>query len=135
MGCNRELTKQEARQVHDSAKAVAREVGAEPRRAEKYMRLYDEQAAKTTLWAEKVKGRECYCRTNWMNQELEGRIDKDGNIYRGTNQRNEEKIERVDDDGNIFRGINWLNEKVVGRIDDKGNIHKGKTCLKEEKVG
>ena len=135
MGCNREPTQQETRQVHDAAKRVAAEVGADPRRAETYLRLYGEQVAKTTLWVEKVKGREIYAGTNWLNEELKGRIDKEGNIYRGTNWLNEEKIGRVDNDGNIFRGTHWLNEKVVGRIDDKGNIHKGTNWLNEEKVG
>jgi hypothetical protein len=135
MGCNREPTQQEARQVLDAAKRVAVEVGADPRRAEKYLRLYDEQVAKTRLWVEKVKGREIYSGTNWLNEELKGRIDKEGNIYRGTNWLNEEQIGRVDNDGNIFRGTHWLNEKVVGRIDEKGIIHKGTNWLNEERMG
>lgn len=81
------------------------------------------------------RGQNIYSGTNWMNEELKGRVDEKGNIYSGTNWLNEDKIGRIDKDGNIFRGTGWLNEEHVGRIDSEGSIHKGTNWLNEEKVG
>ena len=82
-----------------------------------------------------LKGNKIYSGTNWFNEELEGRVDKEGNVYSGTNWINEEKIGRIDKDGNIYKGSNWLNEEKSGRIDKDGNIHEGRNWLNEEKVG
>lgn len=81
------------------------------------------------------RGQKMYSGTNWLNEELRGRVDDKGNIYSGTNWLTEEKVGRVDKDGNIYRGTGWLNEELVGRVDEKGNIHKGTNWLNEEKVG
>jgi hypothetical protein len=81
------------------------------------------------------RGQKLYAGTNWLNEELKGRVDEKGNIYSGTNWLNEEKIGRIDEQGHIFRGTSWLNEEVVGRIDDEGNMQRGTNWLNEEKVG
>lgn len=81
------------------------------------------------------RGQKLYSGTNWLNEELRGRVDDKGNIYSGTNWLTEERIGRIDKDGNIYRGTGWLNEELVGRADDDGNIHKGTNWLNEEKVG
>ncbi len=81
------------------------------------------------------KGQKVYNGTNWLNEELKGRVDEKGNVYSGTNWLNEEKIGKIDENGNILRGTSWLNEELVGRVDEKGNIHKGTNWLNEEKVG
>ena len=81
------------------------------------------------------RGQKLYSGTNWLNEELRGRVDEKGNIYSGTNWLNEEKIGRIDEGGNIFRGTSWLNEELVGRIDSEGSIQKGTNWLNEEKVG
>ncbi|MCX6278365.1 MAG: hypothetical protein NT004_09735 [Bacteroidetes bacterium] len=82
-----------------------------------------------------LKGNKIYSGSNWFNEELQGRVDEDGNIYSGTNWFSEEKIGRIDKDGTIFRGTSWTNEEKVGRIDDKGNINKGTNWFNEEKTG
>ncbi len=135
MGCNREPTKQEVQQIHIAATRVAAEVGADPRRARTYLRLYDEQVAKMRLWVDKVRGSKIDLKATLLNIELKGRVDEKGNIYSGTSWLSEKKIGRVAEDGTIFRGTHWLNEVVVGRIDSKGNIHKGASWLTEKKVG
>lgn len=82
-----------------------------------------------------LRGQKIYSGTNWFNEELQGRVDEDGNIYSGTNWLNEEKIGRIDEDGTIYRGTGFLNEVKVGRIDSDGNIHKGTNWFNEEKTG
>lgn len=81
------------------------------------------------------KGQKTYAGTNWVNEELKGRVDENGNVYSGTNWVNEEKIGKIDKEGNIFRGTTWLNEELVGRIDSEGNIQKGTNWFNEEKIG
>lgn len=82
-----------------------------------------------------IRGQRFFAGTNFFNEELAGRVDNDGNIYKGSNFFNEDKVGRIDDDGNIFKGTNFFNEEKVGRIDEDGNIHKGSNWFNEEKVG
>lgn len=81
------------------------------------------------------RGQKIYSGTNWLNEELKGRVDDEGNIYSGSNWFNEEKIGRIGNDGKIYKGTNLFNEEVVGRIDENGNIHKGTNWFNEEKTG
>ncbi len=81
------------------------------------------------------RGQKVYSGTNWLNEELKGRVDEKGNIYSGSNFLTEEKIGKIDAEGNIYRGTNWLNEELVGKIDKEGNIQKGTNWLNQEKVG
>ena len=82
-----------------------------------------------------LRGKRVYSGTNWLSEELEGRVDENGFIYRGTNWLTEERIGRIDEDGNILRGTNWLNEEKVGRIDEEGGIHRGANWFTEERSG
>jgi len=82
-----------------------------------------------------IRGQKIYSGTNWFNEELQGRVDEDGNLYSGTNWFSEEKIGRIDEEGTIYKGTNFLNEEKVGRIDVDGNIHKGTNWFNEEKTG
>lgn len=82
-----------------------------------------------------LRGQKIYSGTNWFNEELNGRVDDEGNIYSGTNWFTEDKIGRIDKEGNIYRGTNYLNEEKVGRIDSDGNIHKGTNWFNEERTG
>lgn len=82
-----------------------------------------------------LKGQKVYSGSNWLNEELEGRVDDEGHIYRGTNWLTEERIGRIDSDGNVLRGTNFLNEEKVGRIDEEGVLHRGSNWFNEETVG
>lgn len=82
-----------------------------------------------------IRGQKIYSGTNWFNEELQGRVDEDGNLYSGTNWFSEEKIGRIDEEGTIYKGTSFLNEEKVGRIDGDGNIHKGTNWFNEEKTG
>lgn len=63
-----------------------------------------------------LMARETCTVTTWLNEELVGRTDEEGNILKGTNWLNEEKVGRVDEDGKVYKGTNWLNEEQTGRV-------------------
>jgi hypothetical protein len=82
-----------------------------------------------------LRGQKIYSGNSWLNEDLTGRVDKDGNIYSGTNWLREEKIGRIDKDGTIYQGSSFLNEEKVGTINEDGTIRKGSNWFNEEKVG
>ena len=82
-----------------------------------------------------LRGQKIYSGTNWLTEELNGRVDDEGNIYEGTNWLTEQKIGRIDKDGTIYKGTSWMTEVKVGRIDKDGTIHKGSNWFTEEKIG
>jgi hypothetical protein len=55
-----------------------------------------------------IRGQKIYSGTNWLNEELKGRVDDEGNIYSGTNWFSEEKIGRIDKEGTIYKGTSFF---------------------------
>lgn len=94
----------------------------------------------TNFLSEQVAGRiddqgHVYEGSNFFTEQRVGRVDDEGNFYEGTNFLNEQKIGRIDPDGNVFQGTNFLNEEKVGRIDKDGNVVEGSNWLTERKIG
>lgn len=81
------------------------------------------------------RGQRLYSGTNWLDEDLKGRVDKDGNIYSGTNWLMEKRIGRISKDGTIYQGSSFIDEKIVGRIGVDGTIHKGAGWFNEKPVG
>lgn len=73
--------------------------------------------------------------TNVFNERKVGRIDGDGNVYAGTSMMNERKVGRMDDHGRVYEGSSVFDEKVAGRIDEQGHVHEGSGFLDERRVG
>lgn len=81
------------------------------------------------------RGQGLYSGSNWLDEDLKGRVDKDGNIYSGTNWLMEKRIGRISKDGTIYQGSSFLDEKIVGRVGKDGAIHKGSDWYSEKTVG
>ena len=97
--------------------------------------LFQESKEKDATKMAGIRGQKLYSGSSWLSEELEGRVDEDGNIYSGTNWFSEEKIGRISEDGTIYQGSNSFNEEKVGSINKDGTINKGSNWFNEEKVG